>query len=299
METGDFNNDGSIDVVTADRADNTFSVLYGNGDGSFAARVTYESSGADTVTTGDVNGDGVDDVLFGTGGTDRILVYLSNGDGSFQAAETYNELDAVNSVQLGDVNGDGVADLVSAINDLTDNFISVRLGTGGGSFGESTTFNTGEGVRIGPLADLNGDGLLDTIATNVTDNTLGVLLGNADGSFKANVTIESGPDYYLSATADFDNDGAVDIAASDVNGDRVRVLLGNSTQVTTQERFNLSTVDGARAALDTLREYQVLGHHHHGHYLDLQRESVHRHQKTVKEKNQRCMDGSHCAPQAL
>src|SRR5690349_12325338 len=66
VATADFNGDGKPDVVTANQAGNnknSISILLGNGDGTFAAPLTYATSqNPYYVVVGDSNGDGKPDV---------------------------------------------------------------------------------------------------------------------------------------------------------------------------------------------------------------------------------------------
>jgi hypothetical protein len=77
----DFNGDGKPDLLVAGPL-NTFSVLLGNGDGTFRGPVTTSiASPATSFVVGDLNGDGKPDVLAQVGST--ILSYFGNGDGTF------------------------------------------------------------------------------------------------------------------------------------------------------------------------------------------------------------------------
>src|SRR6185436_3309691 len=57
--TADFNNDGRLDLATANAGDNTVSVLLGNADGTFQpAQNSAASVGPQSVAVGDFNADG-------------------------------------------------------------------------------------------------------------------------------------------------------------------------------------------------------------------------------------------------
>src|SRR5262245_7367507 len=90
-QTGDFNGDAVLDVVTADW-DTTVRVLLSNGDGTFQSAVT-SAPGVVFSAVGDFNADGKDDLvgasyeppLNGGFGETYIRVMLSNGDGTFSS----------------------------------------------------------------------------------------------------------------------------------------------------------------------------------------------------------------------
>lgn len=73
----DVNGDGKIDIVTANRSANDFSVLLGNGTGNFQSQqrfVTGDQPSAMTVV--DVNGDGKPDVVTVNRGGNNVSVIL-------------------------------------------------------------------------------------------------------------------------------------------------------------------------------------------------------------------------------
>ena len=66
----DLNHDGVVDLVTVNHAANSVSILYGNGDGTFAAKPTYATgNGPFWVALGDFNGDGYGDIAVPTRAT--------------------------------------------------------------------------------------------------------------------------------------------------------------------------------------------------------------------------------------
>ena len=122
VAVGDFNKDGKMDLAVANGTDssgNMVSVLLGNGDGTFQARVDYQagrgSFPANSVALGDFNRDGNLDVAVGNYGPDfltgSVSILLGNGDGTFQAHMDY--LAGINpvGVLVGDFNRDNNLDL--------------------------------------------------------------------------------------------------------------------------------------------------------------------------------------------
>ncbi len=110
VATGDFNDDGKIDVVAA--GGGNLSVLLGHGDGTFQAAQSYSPGGvrANSVAVADFNGDHKLDLLVANSNNSGLL--LGNGDGTFQAAQSYNV--GGPSVAVGHFNHDGRPDAALA-----------------------------------------------------------------------------------------------------------------------------------------------------------------------------------------
>jgi hypothetical protein len=201
VATGDFNNDGNLDIAVTNvngNGDNLF-VLLGNGHGGFKAPVLYPSSGAGAIATGDVNGDGkLDLVLSGSAnGNGAAGVFLGNGDGTFQPEMDYSTpaYSAPEGLRLADLNGDGKLDI--ALSDSEN--VGILLGNGDGSFQPSVDFVAGGSTDV-ITADLNGDGAIDVGAVapfygfeeagnvNVLLNTMGGIIQPAATSTTLTVT---------------------------------------------------------------------------------------------------------------
>jgi hypothetical protein len=216
----DFNGDGKADLAVPNLVSNTVSILNGNGDGTFYARLGVELVGGQPgpIAIGDFNGDGKLDLAAPlsncTGldcSNDPVAILLGNGDGTFQPGVNYL-LGGYrpSAIALGDFNHDGVLDLV-AVNAFSGN-IGVLLGKGDGTFQTALNYMVGGGPFSIAVADFNGDGNSDLAVANTASNTVSLLFGKGDGAFKPAVDLPlSSPPGGVSA-GDFNGDGKTDLA---------------------------------------------------------------------------------------
>ncbi|MHB1391058.1 MAG: FG-GAP repeat domain-containing protein [Thermoleophilia bacterium] len=79
LNTGDFNQDGATDLVTANGGGNSISILQGARDGSFSAAVNHDVGTVPySVTTGDFNSDGKLDLAVANNGGNNVSILLNN-----------------------------------------------------------------------------------------------------------------------------------------------------------------------------------------------------------------------------
>ena len=185
MTLGDVNGDGNLDIITANFAANSTSVLLGNGNGTFLTQATFATYRPYSVTLGDVNGDGRLDIITANYSSDNASVLLGNGNGTFQTQATFAVGDGPLSVTLGDVNGDGRLDITTA--NFNSGNASVLL--------NSIPF-TGQTATVAPSVTLNTSDLLVTATTLTIDGT-----GFDTIAANNTVTLSSGTGTVTSATA--------------------------------------------------------------------------------------------------
>jgi len=245
---GDFNGDGDLDVVVANRClagpdclntanNGALSVLLQRG-GRFLAPPEYAFPGctANAVAVGDFNSDGNPDLAVANScalAAGSLSIWIGKPNGTFQAGESfpiagYYAL----SIAVGDFNGDGKPDVAVAnscpgISQCAKGTagLGVLMGNGDGTFRPEQHYSL-FGVLAYSLAatDFNGDGILDFAVTvrndctgiaNCIGNVVNILLGNGDGTFRAGQTYFSGANGYFPinvATGDFNGDGKPDLA---------------------------------------------------------------------------------------
>jgi hypothetical protein len=205
--TGDFNNDGKIDVVVVSSGNSQIFMLPGNGDGTLQTGTSF-SGGTFQLSpiAGDFNHDGKLDLAVVDNGDDDVSVRLGNGDGTFQADVRYHVGTEPIKVTALDLNGDNKLDLVTANSSSHD--VSVLIGNGDGTFRTAVNYVLTDTPGYVTSGDFNSDGKPDVVAGK------SLLLGDGAGNLQTPVVFSNLQFPSSAATGDFDRDGHLDLAVS-------------------------------------------------------------------------------------
>jgi hypothetical protein len=233
--TGDFNNDGRLDVAVLDSSNSSgvanVIIYLGNGKGSLTLAPSLTSSEfPSAIATGDFNGDGNLDLVVANSRSDNVTVFLGNGNGTFQAGKnTY--VGSIQSLVVADLNKDGKLDLVASGYGATS--VSLLLGNGDGTFQSPSSVATGVGIIEGvTISDVNGDGNPDLLVAGGDGSPLSatpsmtVLFGNGNGTFQTAVGYNVAWGLQQIVVADFNGDGNPDVAALNYSSSSITVALG-------------------------------------------------------------------------
>lgn len=222
--TADFDNDGRMNIVTANNTENLSSVLEGNGDGTFTTNSTGPNTGSGpiAIAAGDFNGDGLLDLAILNNRDNTFSILPGNGDGTFTWTGNKTTGNQPSSIVAADFNGDGKIDL--AIANEADSTVSIFLGAGDGTFNLQSSPATGTGPAAVTVGDFNGDGIPDLATGNATANSVSILLGNGDGTFQAHAdsTTSVGPTSIVAG--DFNGDGKLDLAVANKLANTISIL---------------------------------------------------------------------------
>jgi len=229
---GDLNGDGLTDYAAiapgASPGDPRrllrFLAMPGNGFVQETVLSELEVGDATDVAIADVNGDGSADIVFVRDASDpNVSVVLGGLAGS---SELESGIDSPRDVELGDLTGDGLPEIVVAGDQAS---VSVLVSGGGGELADGELRPTGAGgaARRIALAHVNGDGLLDLLATDSAGATLLPLLGDGGGGFQPLGPRTNGLPGVAAAvtTGDLNGDGLTDALAGGAGV--FAVLLGD------------------------------------------------------------------------
>jgi hypothetical protein len=227
VTAADFNQDGLTDLITTNIGNNTLSVLFGNGDGTFKEQVQIEAAREPrALALNDYNGDGRVDLAVACSGSDQVAVFFGLANGTFGMGHRYSMHRTPVSIASGDLNGDQKPDLVVA---LRNDKIKILLGNGDGTFGDGPQYEYGDTPTSLAVTDLNRDGKLDLAVTNggPMSSAVSIWLGNGDGTFRKPTDYRTGKRPLVVGFADFNNDQQTDLLVINGERDSFAVFLGN------------------------------------------------------------------------
>jgi len=227
LVTADFNGDGTTDIITTNIGNDSMSVLFGNGDGTFKEQVSLPvAKEPRALALEDFNADGRLDLAIACSGSDQIAVFFGLEGGNFSAGQRYSVHKTPVSIGSGDFNRDGRPDVAVA---LRNDKIKILLGQGDGTFVDGVQYEYGDTPTSLAVSDFNRDGKLDLAVTNggPMSSAVSIWLGKGDGTFSGPTDYRTGKRPLVVTFADFNSDGMTDLLVMNGEMDTFTIFLGN------------------------------------------------------------------------
>lgn len=161
----DFNGDGNPDIAATSFGEGVVYVYLGNGAGGFSGPYV-SAAGQEPLNfiAADINGDGKADLAV-IGQAQNVSILSGDGTGNFTLLNQFTGGGNVYGIASADLDEDGAIDLVLSNN--ATHGIAVFYGLGNGGFTQGPSILLGGGEPSWPtIADFNGDGNLDIVATD-------------------------------------------------------------------------------------------------------------------------------------
>jgi hypothetical protein len=238
ITTADLNGDGNLDLavigIDPSSQDWSYSVLLGNGDGSFQSPVFYPQGIAASnvsIMAADFNNDHKTDLAVALGpDSGSLAILMGNGDGTFAPPVSYFDA-GFSPLLVADLNGDGKLDVAAGgwNQSINNSQTSILYGDGDGTF-QAVVFPASlNGFAALFTGDLNNDGKPDLMSSNQ------VALNNGDGTFTQLNPLSSvsvlGGNGTVMGLADLNGDGRTDLVVSSSGASthiqETGILLGN------------------------------------------------------------------------
>jgi hypothetical protein len=243
IATGDFDNDGKADLVSANQGSSTVSVHLGDGMGGFAPDTTpcvglctaARNPGAiavgkfEDIPAGTIDPDL--DAVVTSQTDDQVLVLLGDGTGELNGSQTTYSVPTSmtdpnpTGLAIGSLNPDTNSEPDLLVANESPDQVWPGFGTIGGSgFSYGGVLATGADPVAVAFGDLDGDGFPDGISANQGGGTATVILSNGNGGTAVDTSTAVGSSPRAVATGSFDSDAKADAAVANYDSNSVTIL---------------------------------------------------------------------------
>ena len=233
----DLNSDERLDLVVANSGDKSFSVLLGNGDGTFQPPVAYAVTQPGSVFPVDLTGNGKKDLAVFGGYV--VSYWYGNGDGTFRSGSSSTNR---YGILVGDFNGDGIDDLVGQPFQLCFYHCTPVLPLLWLSGTPQPPTQIGQ--QVVAAGDFDGDGKLDLVGVGT------ILPGNGDGTFQPQISFPVS-DSFVAQVLDVNGDGAPDLVLIQQNAINLLVNAGTDFSISATA-LSPSTLSAGQSASSTV-----------------------------------------------
>lgn len=226
----DLNNDGYIDLFTAD-AHGPYARIYWGGASGFNTVTLFPVTGSANCDAADLNRDGYVDFVVVHNLASKISIYWGTPSGPMPTF--YFDIPTSTSgrqgVFIADPNKDGYLDIITS-QEYTPGYSAIF-------WGDSLDYNPAHrtdlpsyfGVHNIEVADFNWDGWLDILITQYLNTNNIIYWGSEAGYSPASYTLLPAPDSHGASVADLNRDRLLDLVFTAWNGSDAYIYWGTRT----------------------------------------------------------------------
>jgi len=238
IATGDFNNDGKLDLATDSWGNDQVEVLFGDSLNLFRKTGVFFKVGKrpyQRLRAADLNNDGVDDIVTTNSEGNNVTVLLANSKDGFNeaAGSPISCGDAPFGLSIGDLNADGKPDLAilnspsSMAEGKGKNGLTILLGDGSGRFTvvNDTPFEAGNIPNRIAIGDLNGDSVNDIVSSDNASDKIYLFLMDKNGGLLSSSIVTVGNHPKGVAIAYLNEDRKGDIIVCNQLDNEISILL--------------------------------------------------------------------------
>ena len=183
MVVGDLNQDGLLDMVSADAlAGDVLVFLQDKYRGFVLSDRLDVAPNPSVLSLRDFNGDGFLDIAVGDSELNKVFVHRGDGKGDFQSPSSFSSGKGLSALRSIDLNEDNNQDLAIALS--RENAVGLYFGKGTGKFKRAVKYAVGKKPKFIFLRDVNSDGRADVLTVNRQSKDISILLYQDDGRFK-------------------------------------------------------------------------------------------------------------------
>ncbi|CAF3960764.1 unnamed protein product [Rotaria sp. Silwood1] len=252
IATGDFNNDGFMDISVTILNNSNIGIFLGDANGTFREINNYSmgtgTTGLISIALGDINSDKQIDIVVADSEANQVGIFLGRGDGTFESVCTLSTGDDSfpSLVIVDDINNDKRQDI--CILNIRTQKVAIFYGHGNGNFITLTNYATGSDALAVHfvVGDLNHDNKLDIVLAISVGSSVGVLLASDSRPFSHSILLSTGSDSLPNSVAvgDFNNDNRKDIVVANPGMNNIGIFLGNGNGIF-QNMMTYTTGDGS------------------------------------------------------
>ena len=266
MVSGDFNDDGWVDLAVTFTDDKKLSILLNDGAGGFKFPIIESlDSQAWMAISKDFNKDGRDDIAIGSQVDSSITILFSNGYGHFSKSDIIRLNAELYSINSADLDSDGDNDLFA---NSVDNLFTSWKNNGEGEFSlwqrtDIGAYSVGYGLMsfrsyLNFVAtDLNRDNAIDLVGI-FDGNQIGIVYNTGDGLVESPIRAEF-PLFAMDhiQIVDFDNNGWKDILGFDGNG-KIAAMFNDNGSFSDFTVLDVQPFDASSVHLTSLQSCKII-----------------------------------------